>query len=77
MTSFSAIPVLINDRLIVRLPEKISAKLPSRGMNMGEGEIDGISFVVPLEPDGAGGHWFDVADLMAKEMCIRDRSSTG
>lgn len=67
MTSFSAIPVLINDRLIVRLPEKISAKLPSRGMNMGEGEIDGISFVVPLEPDGAGGHWFDVADLMAKD----------
>lgn len=64
MASFSVVPVLINDRLIVRLPESVSALLPSRGMNMGEGEIDGTAFIVPLEPDGEGGHWFSVADLI-------------
>lgn len=43
---------------LVRLPESASAKLPSRGMVMVDGTIDGVQFQAPLEPDGRGSHWF-------------------
>lgn len=45
---------------IIRLPPDKSAKLPSRGMVMAEGTINGVAFQAPLEPDGQGGHWFRV-----------------
>src|SRR5215470_8343339 len=49
---------------ILRLPESASAKLPSRGMTMVSGTINGAPFKTLLEPDGryAPGqkpsHWF-------------------
>lgn len=43
---------------LLRLPESASAKLPSRGMTMVQGTINGISFQTVLEPDGRGSHWF-------------------
>jgi len=49
---------------IIRLPESASAKLPSRGMIMVAGTINGASFKTLLEPDGRYGagkkpsHWF-------------------
>lgn len=49
---------------ILRLPESASALLPSRGMTMVSGTINGASFKALLEPDGryAPGkkpsHWF-------------------
>src|SRR4029079_15126457 len=49
---------------ILRLPESASAKLPSRGMTMVSGTINGAPFKAVLEPDGryAPGqnpsHWF-------------------
>jgi Bacteriocin-protection, YdeI or OmpD-Associated/Domain of unknown function (DUF1905) len=49
---------------ILRLPESASAKLPSRGMTMVEGTINGIPFQAPLEPDGKGSHWFKVDKTM-------------
>lgn len=54
----------INDWTILRLPESASAKLPSRGMTMVSGTMNGVSFKTLLEPDGryAPGqkpsHWF-------------------
>ncbi|HSX48748.1 MAG TPA: YdeI/OmpD-associated family protein [Candidatus Saccharimonadales bacterium] len=44
---------------ILRLPKSESIKLPSRSMTMVKGTINGIPFKFPLEPDGAGSHWFE------------------
>jgi bacteriocin resistance YdeI/OmpD-like protein/uncharacterized protein DUF1905 len=49
---------------ILRLPEHASAQLPSRGMTMVSGTINGAPFKAVLEPDGRYGpgptssHWF-------------------
>ena len=49
---------------ILRLPEDASAQLPSRGMLMVKGSINGVPFKTLLEPDGKYGpglkpsHWF-------------------
>ncbi len=54
----------INSWTILRLPETVSVKLPSRGMTMVKGTINDIPFKTLLEPDGryAPGkkpsHWF-------------------
>lgn len=54
----------INSWTILRLPENASAQLPSRGMVMVEGAINGVPFKTVLEPDGRYGpglkpsHWF-------------------
>lgn len=61
---FTATPVTIGSWSILRLPKDASAKLPSRGMSMAEGTINGCSFVLPLEPDGKGSHWFKVEKAM-------------
>jgi hypothetical protein len=51
---------------LIRLPESASAKLPSRGMVMIEGTINGFHFKAPLEPDGNRGHWLNVEKGMLK-----------
>lgn len=54
----------IKDWNILRLPDDASAKLPSRGMTMVKGTLNGIPFKTVLEPDGKYGpgkkpsHWF-------------------
>ena len=42
------------------LPKSASEKLPSRGMVMVEGTMNGVRFQAALEPDGRGSHWFRV-----------------
>jgi hypothetical protein len=44
--------------LLLTLANDVSAKLPTRGMVMIEGNINKIRFRAPLEPDGHGTHWF-------------------
>lgn len=54
----------INSWTILHLPAEASKKLPSRGMIMVKGTINGIPFKTLLEPDGKYGpgkepsHWF-------------------
>ncbi len=54
----------INAWTILRLPESASAELPSRGMTMVSGTINGAAFKALLEPDGRyapgqrSSHWF-------------------
>jgi hypothetical protein len=54
----------IGELTILHLPGDASAKLPSRGMTMVKGTINGIPFKTLLEPDGRYGpglkpsHWF-------------------
>src|SRR3989338_8993726 len=60
----------ISDWTILRLPERASAKLPSRGMTMVSGTINGVPFKAVLEPDGWYGpgkkqsHWFRPEDKL-------------
>jgi hypothetical protein len=61
---FSATPYAIGTMTIVRLPKDASVKLPSRGMAMAEGTINGSPFELPLEPDGKGSHWFKAEKAM-------------
>jgi len=49
---------------ILRLPEAASAKLPSRGQTMVEGNINGFHFQMPLEPDGKWSHWLKMDDKL-------------
>jgi hypothetical protein len=57
---FETAPLKIGDWIILRLPESASAKLPSRGMALIEGTINGFHSKIVLEPDGKGSHWFRV-----------------
>lgn len=62
--SFEAELFKINSWTILRLPEEASAKLPSRGMTMVSGTMNGVPFKTMLEPDGRyapgqqSSHWF-------------------
>lgn len=51
---------------LLRLPRDESEKLPSRGMVMAKGTINGFSFRAPLEPDGKGSHWLKVDGTMRR-----------
>jgi hypothetical protein len=57
---FETVLLKIGDWIILRLPESASAQLPSRGMALVEGTINGVHTKIVLEPDGKGGHWFRV-----------------
>ena len=57
---FEATLFSIGSWTLLRLPESASAKLPSRGMTMVEGTVNGFRFQAALEPDGKGSHWFRV-----------------
>ena len=57
---FETTPLKVGDWTVLRLPESASAKLPSRGMTLVEGTINGFRTKIVLEPDGMGSHWFRV-----------------
>ncbi len=67
----------INARTILRLPEDASAELPSRGMTMVSGTINGAPFQAVLEPDGryASGqqpsHWFSPGTKLLEDASAR------
>ena len=63
---FQAKLTAVGSQAILRLPEAASSKLPSRGMSMVEGTLNGDAFRVPLEPDGLGSHWFRVSNTMLR-----------
>lgn len=58
----------INGWRILRFPEYASKKLPSRGTLMIRGTMNGIPIETPLEPDGAGSHWFRVSDTLSADI---------
>ncbi len=45
---------------LLTLPKNASAKLPSRGVTMVEGTINGFPFRAALKPNGKGSHWLGV-----------------
>jgi len=63
---FNAKLFRIGSWTLILLPNSVSAKLPSRGMTMVKGTINGFRFQAVLEPDGKGSHWFKVTEMMRK-----------
>ena len=61
----------INSWTILLLPENESKKLPSRGMTMVQGTMNGYSFKTVLEPDGRGSHWFKIDEDMQKSTHVK------
>ncbi len=57
---FDATIYRIENWTILRLPEKTSLKLPSRGQVAVQGTINGHGFQTVLEPDGDFGHWMRI-----------------
>lgn len=64
MIPFKTKLIEINDWTILHVPEDASAQLPSRGMIMVKGTLNGVPFKTLLEPDGRylsdqkPSHWF-------------------
>jgi hypothetical protein len=56
--TFKAEPFKIGSWNVLELPKSASAKLPSRGLVMVKGTINGAPLLTALEPDGKGSHWF-------------------
>ena len=63
---FSAVPSTIQRRTVLRLPNKASRQLPSRGQVAVEGTINGREFQTVVEPDGCGGHWISVDEKLQR-----------
>ncbi len=57
---FDATVYTIDKSTMLRLPEKASGKLPSRGQVAVRGTINGHGFQTVLEPDGNFGHWMRI-----------------
>jgi hypothetical protein len=49
---------------LLTLPKSASAKLPSRGMTMVEGTINGVPFRAALKPNGKGSHRLTINKAM-------------
>ena len=64
MIHFTTELFTINAKTVLHLPIEASAELPTRGMTMVSGTINGVPFKTLLEPDGKYGpgkkpsHWF-------------------
>ena len=54
----------IGSAILLTLPKDVSANLPSRGMTLVKGTINGAPFQAVLEPDGQGSHWFKVSEAL-------------
>lgn len=63
----------IKDWTILHLPSEASAQLPSRGMTMVKGTLNGVPFITMLEPDGRymsehkPSHWFRPDEKLLKD----------
>ncbi len=65
---FNAKLFKIGSWTLLGLPQSASAKLPSRGMTMVKGTINGFPFQAALDPDGRGSHWFRFNKTMSEAM---------
>lgn len=53
----------INEWLILKLPQEISDQFPTRGLVLATGTFNQTTLNFPLEPDGAGGHFYKLNDV--------------
>jgi hypothetical protein len=67
---FDASLATIDTTAIVRLPERASKSLPSRGQVAVHGTTRGVDFETVLEPDGRSGHWMRVPKALQRAASI-------
>src|SRR3984893_10814165 len=67
---FDATLSTIDKRTILRLPEKASRKLPSRGQVAVQGTLNGHAFHTVLEPDGSFGHWMAIDGKLIRSAAL-------
>ncbi len=67
---FDATLSTIDERTILRLPQKASEKLPSRGQVAIQGTINGHGFQAVLEPDGYFGHWMRIDEKQQRAAAV-------
>jgi hypothetical protein len=67
---FDATLSTIDEWTVLRLPEKASEKLPSRGQVAVQGTINGHGFQAVLEPDGQSGHWMRIDEKQQQTAAI-------
>src|SRR5439155_18086770 len=67
---FDATLYTIDERTILRLPQKASEKLPSRGQVAVQGTINGHGFQAVLEPDGYLGHWMRIDEKQQRAAAV-------
>ena len=67
---FDATLYTIDKSTLLRLPEKASGKLPSRGQVAVRGTINGHGFQTVLEPDGYLGHWMRIDEELQRAAAV-------
>lgn len=72
---FKAELSMIDDTYLVRLPESVSEKLPSRGQVAVHATIDGHPFETVVEPDGRRGHWLRVHPSLQQAAAVHPHDS--
>jgi hypothetical protein len=68
---FDATLYTLDKRTVLRLPEKASRQLPSRGQVAVQGTINGRGFHTVLEPDGSFGHWMSIDGKLQRSAALR------
>lgn len=68
---FDATLVIVEGSTIVRLPEKASRSLPSRGQVAVRGVLNDREFRTVLEPDGAFGHWMKLEKALQRAAQVK------
>jgi len=68
---FDATLYTIDRSTVLRLPERASAKLPSRGQVAVHGTINGYHFETVVEPDGVFGHWIRIDRKLQRAAAAR------
>jgi hypothetical protein len=63
---FEATLYTLKKSTILRLPEDVSLKMPSRGQVAVKGTINGHEFQTVLEPDGYWGHFIKISNELQK-----------
>jgi len=67
---FEAQAITIGRSTIVRLPDRASGRLPSRGQVAVTGVIDRQPFAAVLEPDGRRGHWLKLDGKLRRALTV-------
>jgi len=73
---FDATLYTIDTSTVLRLPEKASGKLPSRGQVAVRGTINGHGFQTVLEPDGNFGHWMRIDGQLQRTAALSAGETT-
>lgn len=65
---FDTLPEYVEAKLIIRIPKEESLKFSSRGQVSVVGRVNDAELRGILEPDGFGGHWLAVREVLQQEV---------